>query len=326
MALVGQAFAEEPKKTNWTARVVPSEGSKITGLQMTESNLPVVLAPGDSKLRPMIEVRGRFSREGWELNVDTPSGPKKVKFKDGMFVVYAYLNSRFSDVTFVAKGPNEKSETQKVMLYSPDAQEYRIGSDWGDVVLALGGGTLKYFQTGSGDFESKSAAQILSYSSPTFGARWNFGSSFRMSFWTVSSSPIHADPYFVQLKMNAGFLLGRSAGGHLKWKILGGGNYLTVFGHGAPFGFANLIAPDAGLRLLWLLADKHELVFGANFVPLGNGFDSQLGADVSMGYTYRLENLHFFETSLMYSKYSYVPQKNAKIRTSLLSLTFGYSL
>jgi hypothetical protein len=329
LPLASRAQSSKPsaESTTWSARIEQApDGKRVGGLVLPEGSLPVKLVPKDGRLRPFVELSGRFQRPGWELFVDAPGKPVKVPVKpDGSFVIYAILKARYSDIAFRASGPgSEPAEFQPIKIYSPNAQEFRIGASIGEFTIALGLGAFSYFQSGFGDFSSKNVMQEIGYISPGFMSRFGLAASFRSPLWTISSAPIKASPDLVKADAELTYQMRPARTQPLTVLARAGGSYLTLLSYSDAFGFENLFAPSIGASAVWKESEDEDYVGLLRYVPLGGFFGPEWGIDFSVGYKWRLANLHSLRIDLLYSGFRYYPAPGAQVRSSLFGLMFGY--
>jgi hypothetical protein len=318
---------EKPENTTWSARIESDpEGKKIQGLVLPEGSLPVKLIPKDGKLRPFVELKGRFNRPGWKLLIDAPGKPVELPLKpDGSFTFYAILKARYSDIPFRAAGPgSEPAEFQPIKIYSPNAQEYRIGASLGEFSLAIGAGAFSYFQTGFGSFSSKNIMQEIGYISPSFMSRFGLAASFRSPLWTISSAPIDASPDLLKVNAELSYQMRPARAQPLTVYARAGGAYLTLLSYSNAFGFENLIAPSLGASAIWNENADEDYVALLRYTPLGSFLGPEWGIDFSLGYKWRLQNLHSMRVDLAYSGFRYYPVPGAQVRSSLYALMFSY--
>jgi len=117
----------------------------------------------------------------------TSLAPGKLEDKSE-FKLFAYLRSRESEIILVAKGPQGETETEKLIIYAPEAQEYRISSPWGRMVVSIGLATFDYAQS-SYAFSSKTGIVKLLYASPEVISNVTLLAHLRSTVLTLSSRP-----------------------------------------------------------------------------------------------------------------------------------------
>lgn len=317
-----------PQKTTWTATILPfPTENPIQGLQLHEKNLSVQLIPRDEKLRPFVEVKGDFARTGWTLYVALGEKETPVKLSsDGKFRFFAILTSRYSDVSFVARGAAEgEVQNTKIQIFSPEAQEYRIGSDIGEFTLSIGGGSFSYFQTGFGNFASKNAVQEISYLSPTYFSTWNAIFTLRSPVWTVSSSPIDASPDLVRGNLDVKTHVWTAPTMPIKVGARAGLSYVNMLSYDAPFGFTSIFSPDMGVDAVYHIDDGQQAFLTLIYSPLGSLFGSEKCWELQAGYKFQLPNLHMMTASISSLSLAFKPVERAEVRARLLALMIGYS-
>jgi hypothetical protein len=319
---------DKSKKTNWTAEVFRKNVATggIVDMNLSSSKIQVVLMPRNGKLEPLVEVRGTYARPGWSLYVRSPGGKTKLS-TENEFVVFAFLHARYSNLNFVAEGPDGEVETEELYVFAPEAQEFRIGELWGELLVSLGGAGFSYTQTGFTEFDSKTAVLGLNYVTPSWVSRWGWAADLNFTFLTVSSTPIHDGPELLQLKGDATYLAVPEVGRKWNLHLLAGLSYLTLLSNGAPFGFSSLIAPDLGLSAKRELKNDSAIVGSFHYVPISGIISfSEFGYDLTLGWTKTLKNLHRFEADMVISNYSWYPDSAVKIQSNLFSLRVGYTI
>ncbi|MEO5668371.1 MAG: hypothetical protein ABIR96_09950 [Bdellovibrionota bacterium] len=315
-----------PQKTAWSAAILVQASEKpIATLEFPEKTLPVQLIPRDDKLRPFVELKGTYQHPGWTLFVQSPKGEEPVRMKaDSKFQFYVILTSRYSNVNFIARGPNGEVESNLVQLFSPEAQEYRIGTKIGDFTLNVGGGSFKYFQTGFGNFASKNAVQEIGYRSPPIFSNWGIIASLKAPVWTVSSSPIEASPDLIRANLDAVYRAFSFVNQPISVELRVGFTYLNLLSYDAPFGFNSLYAPDMGIGSKYVFNDVSEAFLNVVYSPLGGLFGAEKSWEIQTGYRMQLANLHHINFNISYVSLGYIPMPRAEVRASLLSLMAGY--
>lgn len=328
-----EAAQGKVQATSWTAQVVESGGApRIEGLAFALKELPVVLTLSSQRLRPRAKLAGRFQRPGWVLWVKGLTENKKVKVDaDGQFSVFAYLTGRHSEVNFVATGEGDKSESQKIVLFAPEAQEFVVNSYWGELAIALGASSLSFFQTGYGDYASKTGSQFLSYHSPTYFSNFGLDAQLMTTIWTVSSAPIDLDPNVVEFSLELSCLTSSTEVSNLgasRWKsqILLGGSYATMLSNSAPFGFRNLITPNVGANLEYRISETRTVYTSALFLPLAGFSSAERGYQLKFGFKHTSRSGRKFFAEAALSSYRYIPQADAEIKLGLMSIFFGATL
>jgi hypothetical protein len=311
----------------WGAKILTNESTtKISGLTFDDSkNLPVSMLPRDQKIRPYVKLTGMFRANGRKLSVLTGENLTEISVNPaGHFEVYALLNSKRSHVDFVATGDQGEPEKERVIVFSPSAQEFRIATNLGEFWMGAGGGSFNYFQTGFGEFASKNVVQKLEYRSPRLYRRFGAKSSFRSPVWTVSSAPIQASPDLLNADLDLYYVGASSVTLPYKSVLSLGVSYFTLLSYGAPFGFSNLFVPSVAFEYHKRRNRYDSYVASARYMPIGGFLSSEYGLDLRVGYRMKLINLHELQVDLSWVKLSYVPIENAIIRARLLSLVASY--
>jgi hypothetical protein len=318
-----------PKKqrTKWVAHLLRRKKNiaQIHNLEFLKTQFPVTLSVVEGTLRPVVEIHGRYERPGWEL-LD-PAGRALTNPQQKEFSFFAFLNGRINNFQISARGPSGALESEDIYLFAPDAQEFRMDSPWSSLVLSLGFAGFSYYQTGFGDYKSATGAVSARFSPQLPDSRWGFYTSLDMTVFTLYSSPVTRSPQLIEGKLDGTMTLNPDSEGRWTWSALLGGNYLTLLSNGSPFGFANLVAPEFGVRVRFAKNTLTSVVGDLRYIPLSNWPNfSQHGVDCSLIYSRTLINLHTLEASLGYSAFSYEANSSTVVKTLLGTFKIGYSL
>ncbi|MDR3608230.1 MAG: hypothetical protein P4M08_12740 [Oligoflexia bacterium] len=323
---------EETKPTPWTAQLRIKKtalNKEIAGLTFAESEVPISLRPQGDKLRPLIAVHGHFRRPGWALYAGkvllVPAGPADANRAD--FSLYLYLKDRYDTATFTARGPKGETETEQIIVLSPDAQEFSIRPGWGELVFSIGATSFYYYQTQYGNFSSHTGLLQLAYTTPDWRSNFGLLAKVQTTLLTFSSSPSGLGPQLIEGKLDGSYKLRPLLKKKLELKALLGVSYLSMLSNGSPFGFANLLAGEAGVSATYSLGPRSGLIGDFRYIPLSGIISfSQCGVDMDFGWTRTLQNRHRVEIGLGYFGYAYQPNTTTVVRASTLSLRLGYSI
>ncbi len=322
--------ASDTQPTSWKAQLrvkKPPAGSRITGLTFSSSEVPISLRPQGDKLRPLIEIHGHFRRKGWALYVGNLELISAKATGERDFALFLYLRDRIDTATLRALGPGGATETEQIVLLSPDAQEFDIRPRWGELVVSAGIGFLYYYQSQYGNFGSRTGLLSLSYTNPSWQSRFGLLAKAETTILTLSSSPSGLGPQLIHAKLDGSYRFDPVLKKRLELKALLGASYLTMLSNGSPFGFANLLAPEIGVSAVYPLGPKSDWVGDFRYIPLSGIISfSQCGVDLVLGWTHTLSNRHRVELDLGYFDYAYKPDAATVVRAGALSLRFGYSI
>jgi hypothetical protein len=314
------------RPTVWFATLLrrkPVDGG-INGLGLPQTKLSVVLMSRQGSLRPLVEVRGSFIRPGWKLyllQTEIPVGPS------GLFTIPVFLNGKVNELALVTKGPEGQSETERVFLYAPDTQEFRVMPYKDYFWLGVGLADLNYAQSGFGVFSSITGLLSLRYATPENSRHFGWSAQLASTLLTFSASPIDAGPQLVEGKLDLHYFLEPEEGETWHDQIVGGLSYLTLIPNGSEFGFANLLGPEVGWRGVKKIEAQKEWIGEAKWVFLGPlGDFSERGILLSIARRHTLPSLHRVEYGLNLSNYAYRSEPTTWVRTNLISIQFGYSL
>ena len=324
------------KKTTWIATIIRNSKSGVLAhMSFSDARIPVTLMPTKDKLRPLVEIHEHYIRPGWELFAQNTSLLGRQPESKTEFKIFAYLNSRFTEITFIARGPTGETESEQILISAPDVQEFHMSQPWGELMVALGTSSFNFYQQGYGQFSSRTALLSLAYTTPRWNSRFGLYANAKMTMLTLSSTtPGGYGPQILEGKLDATYLLTKDPFNRLQTSAVLGISYLTMLSNGSPFGFANLMAAEAGARATYALGQVSPLSTPASSIngevrwqPLGGVFDfDERGLDFSLAWSRKLANLHRIELGLGLSDFSYLATKGLLIKTTLFSVGLGYSI
>lgn len=315
-------------KPIWTAHVLrrKPEDRKITGFSVLADELPVMLVPKENKLRPFTEIPILFDHPGWILFAQEQQVTEK---SDGAskLKIPIYLNGRVNQVTLNAKGPDGESESETVYIVSPNAQEFAVVNPWDRVLVSVGMTNLNYFQTYYGTYTSTTGLVGVQYATPPETA-YGFYSSMDITALTFDESPIKAGVEIVEAKADFALALKQNRlTSPWRHQLLAGASFLTMYANSAPFGFANLLAPEIGLRSRYIKNSKDAYIVDMRYIALDKPTDlSQGGINLSLAFSRILPSFHRIEPSFNYSRYFFTPETGKSVRVEVISLRIAYSL
>lgn len=334
-ALLGAKLKEAaqlaPQKANWAAQVIRTNDPKqsIKDLKLSETTLPVTLMPKDNLLRPMMEVKGTFTRTGWDLYFQNDL-ILKVKPNRTSFSFFVYLNSKNSTLTLTAKGPDGPPEIEKLVVFAPGAQEFRLTNPWGELYVHLGAAILNYYQTSYGNFNSTSGLLAITYIPPKgnlFLANLNALVDFRSTLLTFSAGPDKLGPQIMQGKLDFTYPFGYFLKGLIQPTAILGASYLTMLSNGSPFGFANLLSPEIGVRIFSELENDGGVNLTFRYTPLDDFLNAtQRGLDLRLNYSMHFSNNHRLTLELGLIHFLWQAAPLIKIETSMPTVTLSYTL
>jgi len=310
----------------WVAHVLrQKELPQIQGLTFADKKLVVRLIPTQSELRPLVELKGRFVRPGWTLQIYGKKPIASEKDPDD-FSVFAYLNSQVNQVTFEAKGPEGQVESETLYLFAPEAQEFQVVSTWESIILSAGAASFMYEQSFFGRFRSFSGLLRLNYETPTASSKWGAIAQAQMTVLSFASSPIQANPQVVDAHAAVSYRLGFGDQGLFRHQIFLGGDYSAVFSNGSPFGFGGLMAPEIGWVTRYYEDSRNSYTGELRWVLFR---DSSLGEQRAIhgGLTWSQTLKSLRRRNLGLSVYdSMFVSEGQKIRVNLISIQLGFSI
>ena len=313
------------QKTVWVAHVLRRKSAQnvITSLEIEEKNLPVFLISRTDELQPTITVNGTFNKpnaklfaQGTELDVD----PETHEFE-----VTMRLRGRLNECKLTAITPDGKKEVETIYIYAPEAMQFQVVSPWDRLVISAGGTFLSYRQSGYGEYQSIGAKLGVRYTSPERKSRWGVYGNLDATVFTFASSPTARGPQLVEAKADATYKIGSKEDPWQK-QIVGGLSYITMFSNGSSFGFANLAAPEFGIRARKVVSPTKAWIFDAHYVALGipKGFDN-FGLNLGLTWSKFIRDSRRIEFGINYSGYYYPPADDQTIRLNEFTVRTGIS-
>ncbi len=258
----------EAQRAVWLAYVLRqrSEDVRIEGMEIKVLELPVFLVPQGESFRPLVKMRVEFRRPDWELFVGGRT-PVNEDDNPNVYAVYAYLNSRISEVEIQARGPGGQLEKEKVYIFAPEAREFKVVSPFDAIVASIGVGELVYKQSSFGTFVSNTLTIEARYLSPEKGKRLGYLMDFSMTLYTFRSSPIERNPHYVQGRL--GVTYPTQIFSDLQWRsrIFLGVRGSALIPQGSPFGFSDLYGLEAGLRSEYFYRGDRSYALEAYYSP-----------------------------------------------------------
>ena len=330
-SLCAQGASETPpdkvQKATWLAHVLRQKNSPmISELEFPQTKLPVFMVQNKGTLRPLVELRGNYLREGWKLLIQEKSEVRKGA-RPNEFVIYAYLNSRINEVMLTAKGPDGKIEKETVYLFAPEAMEFKLVSAWDAVLVSVGLASLSYYQNTYGQYYGTSMALSASYSSPEKWGAFGFTTDLDLTFMSIQSSPVDANPQLMEAKIDGTYLLPQGVNSFSRWKILAGSTFLTMQSSGSSFGFSTLIGAELGVHLDHFINKERSYFVDFRTALFNNpSLEDGRSINLSVGWSKMLSNLKRFEVSAELIDYAFRPDEINLIKVNTLFLKVGYSL
>jgi hypothetical protein len=306
---------------------VPGLSSGISGMAILNPNLSVNLAPTGEKLRPFVIIQGKYDRPQWRLFVN------KVELSrdpaTGAFSFYMVPVFDGSWVGLTALGPEGEQEKEIIMIQAPEAREIRLlqPSRYGELTFFLGVSWNSYFQTGFGDFSSRTCQAEISYKTPEWHLPVGLLADVRGVIFTMSSTPKDLGPQFLNGSLDVSYAIAPYFRRPLRVMLMGGVKGLMMISNGSPFGFSSLLAPEigAGIEDNWLWSST--LRFDGRFISLSKGFIDfgQKGLDFGLSLSRPIHDSHRITLGLRFSDYDYLPESACRIRIGGFSVLVGYS-
>lgn len=313
------------QKMAWVAHILrQTETPNLVGLNFFSRTVPVVLIPKEEELRPLVEFRYRFEREGWKISVQGEEG-KLAGTEPFVYSVFAFLNSQISEITFTATGPNGEKESEVVYLFAPEAQEFQVVSTWNSLVGYFGVANLIYEQSRFGVLNAKSLLLGLNYLSADSSSRFGVLGNIQITAATFSSEPISANPQLVDGHLAGVMKLPFREETRWRYKAFVGASYTALLSNGSPFGFAALIAPEVGVIAQYYRNARTSFIIEGRAVLLENyALTKQRGLHAKLTLSETLKSARKQEWSLHLSTTNYESQ-GQQLAPHLIGFSLGYS-
>lgn len=313
------------QNVSWLAHILrQTESPQLQGLNFFSKSVPVVLVPNENELRPLVEIKYKFEREGWKIQVQGAPG-KIANENDKIYTIFAFLNSQVSEIFFTAIGPEGQKETETVYLFAPEAQEFQVVSTWNSLIGYFGLANLSYEQSGSGVLSTKSLLLGLSYVSADSSSKLGTMAAVKLTAATFSSEPIAASPQYLEAHAALSWRLALKEESRWRYKIFFGVNHMALLSNGSPFGFQGLMAPELGWVSQYFKNARVSYVIETRAVLLKNPtLKSQRGLHALLTLSETLKSGRRQDWTLHLSTTDYVSE-GQRIAPHIVGLTLGYS-
>lgn len=321
-----EAPKEKTKKASWVAHILRQRSeSGIQNLSFETERVPVVLVAKNESLRPLVQLKGTYLRDGWQIFAQE-NKPLTMAEDKKTFTIFAYLNSQVNEVALTAKGPDGAIEREVIYLFAPEAQEFQIVSGWDSIMVSLGIANFSYSQTNFGTFTSTTGVVGVTYLSPEKSSRWGYYGNGDITVLTLDSSPISANPQVISARGDFTYRLPIYETSQWRTRAAAGLYYITMQSNGSPFGFENLFAPDIGVRSQYFKNQRESYVIDFHYVPMESGIFGKQRAFQLGGYWNRTSaSLKQWQLGLNYSS-SHFESSDQNIEVDMLTLSLGYSI
>jgi len=318
---------QEGQATLWIAHVLrrKTKDLVIPEIGLTKTQFPVTLVPQGERLRPLVVITAYMNKPSWKLFAQNDSTPL---LSDGVgeFKVYTYLNAKVNEVTLTIENSGGEKIKETLYIYAPEAMEFQAKSPWDELMVAVGATRFQYFQSNFGNYAANTGLLSLQYN-PEIKSRWGLLARLDMTVLTVNATPVSNGPQLIEGKMDGTYTFGNEFDSDIRTQIVFGQNYLTMLGNGSPFGFANLISPELGVRWRYFETSKTTYITDFRYVMVKNFLNKEeFGFNLSLIYSRILSNSHRFETGLSVSTYSFRPDGETWVKPALISWLIGYSI
>jgi len=260
-------FLEGSKRAAWFAHPLRVKyQNRIDDLYISDEKLPVFLVPTDKNIRPMVQLRMKYDREGWTL-FDGEKQILKETSVENEYLVYAFLNSKLSTVQFYALGPDEELEAEMLYVYSPDAKEFKTKSIFNSLVLSAGYSYISYKQSSFGKFITNSLFFGLNYSSPFKGKRLGYYGDLSSTLYNFDSSPVSEPTSFLDGRAGLSYSTKIFNDFRYKTDFRVGVSSLNFFTFGRDFGFTGLFGLDLGMKTEFFRNGSESYILNLSLVP-----------------------------------------------------------
>ncbi len=317
----------QAQKAMWFAHILRQResGSTVTGLVFPSNQIVVYLLPKGDAFRPLVRLDVRYNRPDWRLVVGD-GVPLRAGDGPNELYLYAYLNSRISEVSFEARGPQGQIEREVVYLFAPEAREYRMVSAFDTLTFKVGAGNLIYEQSSFGVFTGQSALLGVGYASPDKGGRWGLSADFHMSVYTVKSSPVDHNPQFFEGNAAVTYSIKAFQSPLWRSRILFGLSTVGLVSHGSPFGFSGLYGPQLGFLSTYYSDTTNSYTFSLRWSPYeGVGLSDERAFLLEGSWDRNLANLRRVRLILGYSNHRFTTVTE-RIEADFFTLGLGFSI
>lgn len=299
----------------------------IKGLSILASELTLFFVPKSDNLKSYVDLPLKFVNPGWKLMAE-----KKVLLEANTTTdsisIPIYLKPKMNYFILTAIGPNAEKEIENIYIFSPeDYVRSKSKLIWDKLLLSGGLAYLDYYQGGTGSYKSLTGLVSFEYATaPQFNPGLSYYFNVDLASPTVWETPVKAGSQLIEGKMDVGYFLLTDKTKSWRHQILAGGSYLTLFANSGPFGFANLIAPEFGYRVHYMLNDDAAFIFDFRYVALAlpTKFDTY-GINLNTAYTFKFSNNHRGQIGADLFAYQFSPLENRAVRPQMFKLKFGYS-
>lgn len=315
----------QAQKAVWLCHILrqKSEDKLITQMKFKTLKTPVFMVPSEEGMRPLVRLLVEFNEPGWKLFVGNKV-PVRSTSDPNIYTVHAYLNSRISEVTFVAQNEDgEKVET--VYLFAPEAREYKITSPFDSVAFSLGYGNIIYEQTSYGIFNGKNLLIGVNYLSPEKGNKWGILADFQISFFTFQSEPEYLNPQVYEADAQLTYKVKLFSSPLWRSRLMAGVSTVGMYSHGADFGFSNLYGPSLSLRSEYYQSRNFSYSFEFTYATYDKiSLTEDRAFKVKPAINFNLSNLRKMNLELAYSNHTFVSGFE-EVVLELLGLNLGLS-
>jgi hypothetical protein len=298
----------QTQKAIWLCHVLRKKVSEnyISELDFIHTKVPVFMMPVGENMRPLVKLQLKFDKPGWELFVGEKIPVQKTE-DPKVFFVYAYLNSRVSQVFLEARNSDGDKIQETVFLFAPEAREYQMSSPFNTLIFKLGYGNLIYEQTSYGVFNGKSLLIGANYISPETGKKLGFLGDFQISFFSFDSEPEDYNPQYYEADLLLTYSVPLFKSPLIRSRIYGGVSTVGMYSHGSPFGFSNLYGPSFGIRSEYYVDKDRSYSGDLSYVSYDKiSIDQDRAFKLKLSWNYNLSTQRKFVFSLNYSNHSFV--------------------
>lgn len=261
-----------PNKASWEAMVI-RQGQQIESLEVVSNRLPVVLIERNGVFRPLVEVRLKVNRPG--LQVRTANGRLlRSGAQPGEFLAIVYLNSRLNELnvkvvpTGDSKSESGGGEVERILIFAPQAQEFKVVSNWDQVSASAGIADVAYDQSTYGKFTTQAILLSARYTPNEFKRKFGVMGKVDFTFFNINPSPEQANPNIVVLDPDLTYRLEQLEKPNWRVWLTGGLSYRHMLTQEKSFGISHLAAPAFGARAQFFEGenDSYHLIF--RYTPL----------------------------------------------------------
>ncbi|MCB0422259.1 MAG: hypothetical protein KDD61_14775 [Bdellovibrionales bacterium] len=291
----------------WVAHILRQkpQDKKIVELDFKSIQIPVFLLPHGESFRPLVKLLPVYKKPGWKLYVGK-NVPVKESGDTGEYYVYAYLNSRISEIDFFAKNESGDIIKEKVYIFAPEARQFKQTSAIKSMSFDIGFSRLYYEQTTFGVFTASSLLLGIGYVSPDDGKKWGWLADFDMTVMTFASDPLDHNPQYYEGLLAVSYAKKIFKNPRWRSRIIAGVGTSGLISHGSPFGYSGLAGLDVGLKSEFYKNRTESYIFEGHYMTYdGISLTADRALNIEGKWRFNFENTRQMVVGLKYSSHKF---------------------